>query len=50
MEPNRFEVYVSGWNFTVVDTHTGWESKEYKYHRHACNLMVKLEEQYRDNN
>lgn len=49
MEPNRFEVWVKGDKFVVIDEETGWESKEYTYHRWACELMSKLEDEHRAN-
>lgn len=44
MEPNRYEVYVHGDYFIVIDEQTGKQvGKNYKYSRYACNLAAKLE-------
>lgn len=44
MEPNRYEVYVDGDYFIVIDEQTGKQvGKNYKYSRYAYNLAGQLE-------
>lgn len=43
----RFEVWVDGDNFIVVDSFTDKQvGKSYKYSRYACNLQGELEFSY----